>query len=197
MLEVELKSVVDDVPLRRAAIESAGAVLTFEGRLADRRYDMLDGSLVARDHVLRVRGYGSQAGARAELGWKGPTGREGGYKVREELEVSVDDSTAIAAILERLGFRVTVATDREIAQYDLHGAMVRFETYPRMDQLVEVEGSPDRIERAIAALGLPRVGFTAEPLTEFVRRFQARTGLPAALSDAELHDISAPTVHGA
>lgn len=197
MREVELKSVVDDVPLRRAAIEAAGAVLTFEGRLADRRYDTLDGSLVARDHVLRVRGYGRQAGERAELGWKGPTGLEDGYKVREELEVSVDDSTAIAAILERLGFRVTVAIDREIAQYDLHGAMVRFETYPRMDQLVEVEGSPDRIERAIAALGLPRGGFTAEPLTEFVLRFQARTGAPAALSDAELRDVSAPTVHDA
>ena len=197
MLEVELKSVVDDVPLRRAAIEAAGAVLTFEGRLADRRYDTLDGSLVARDHVLRVRCYGSRAGERAELGWKGPTGREDGYKVREELAMSVDDSTAIAAILDRLGFRVAVAIDREIAQYDLHGAMVRFETYPRMDHLVEVEGSPDRIERAIAALGLPRGGFTAEPLTEFVLRFQARTGAPAALSDAELRDVSAPTVHDA
>ena len=197
MLEVELKSVVDDVPRRRAAIEAVGAVLTFEGRLADRRYDTPEGSLVARDHVLRVRGYGSGSGERAELGWKGPTGRDGGYKVREELEVSVDDSTAISSILERLGFRVTVAIDREIAQYDLSGTMVRFERYPRMDDLVEVEGSPEGIESAIAALGLPRDGFTAEPLTEFVQRFQARTGASAMLSDAELRDVSAPTVHDA
>lgn len=197
MLEVELKSVVDDVPLRRAAIEAAGAVLVFEGHLGDRRYDTLDGSLLARDHVLRVRAYGGPAGQRVELDWKGPTRRDGVYKVREELEVSVDDSTAISAILERLGFRVIVAIDREIAQYDLNGAMVRFETYPRMDRLVEVEGSPERIEAAIVALGLPRSGFTAEPLTEFVLRFQARTGAPAALSDAELRDVSAANVHDA
>lgn len=195
MIEVELKSVVDDVALCRAAIEAVGAVLTFEGRLADRRYDTPDGSLVARDHVLRVRAYESPSGQRVELDWKGPTRRDDVYKVREELEVSVDDSAAISAILERLGFRVTVAIDREIAQYDLHGAMVRFETYPRMDHLVEVEGSPERIEGAIAALGLPRRGFTAEPLTEFVLRFQARTGAPAALSDAELRDLSASSVH--
>ena len=197
MIEVELKSVVDDVPLRRATIEAAGAVLTFEGRLADRRYDTPDGLLVARDHVLRVRAYGGPSGQRVELDWKGPTRSEDGYKVREELEVSVDDSTAISAILERLGFRVAVAIDREIAQYDLNGAMVRFETYPRMDHLVEVEGSPDDIEAAIAALGLARRGFTAEPLTEFVLRFEARTGAPAALSDAELTGLSALNVRDA
>ena len=193
MLEVELKSVVDDVPRRRAAIEAAGATLTFEGRLSDRRYDTPEGSLVARDHVLRVRGYGMGAGERAELGWKGPTGRDRGYKVREELEVSVDDSVAISSILERLGFRVIIAIDREIAQYELTGAMIRFETYPRMDHLVEVEGSPECIESAIAALGLPRDGFTAEPLTEFVQRCQVRTGASAVLSDAELRDVSGPS----
>ncbi len=197
MREVELKSVVDDVPLRRAAIEAAGAVLTFEGRLADRRYDTPDGSLLARDHVLRVRAYEGPSGQRVELDWKGPTSSENGYKVREELDVSVDDSSAMSAILERLGYRVAVAIDREIAQYDLDGAMVRFERYPRMDHLVEVEGSPDRIEHAIAALGLPRGGFTAEPLTEFVQRFQARTGASAALSDPAWRHDSASTVQDA
>ena len=33
MLEVELKSVVDDIARRRAAVEAAGAVLVFSGRL--------------------------------------------------------------------------------------------------------------------------------------------------------------------
>jgi hypothetical protein len=81
---------------------------------------------------------------------------------------------------------VTIAIDREIAQYDLGGAMVRFERYPRMDDLVEVEGTPEQIERAIAALGLPRAGFTSERLPDFVRRYEERTGASAALSDAEL-----------
>ena len=186
MLEVELKSVVDDVPRRRAAIERAGATLAFEGHLADRRYDTPDLTLQARDHVLRVRAYSGGDVRRVELDWKGPTQRDGGYKMREELEVHVGELEVLAAILDRLGYVVTIAIDRGIVQYDLGGAMIRFERYPRMDDLVEVEGSPDQIERAIAALGLPREGFTSERLPDFVRRFEARTGTPAALSDAEL-----------
>ena len=186
MLEVELKSVVDDPAVRRAAVEAAGAALTFEGHLADRRYDTSNLALQARDEVLRVRAYSGASTVRVELDWKGPTKRDGGYKVREELEVHVGEPDALAAILDRLGYAVTIAIDREIAQYDLGGAMIRFERYPRMDDLVEVEGSPEQIERAITALGLPRDGFTSERLPDFVRRFEARTGMSAALSDGEL-----------
>jgi hypothetical protein len=35
-------------------------------------------------------------------------------------------------------------------------------------------------------LGLPRESFTTERLPDFARRFEARTGQIAALSDAEL-----------
>ena len=186
MIEVELKSVVDDLALRRRAVEAAGAVLTFEGRLADRRYDTPERTLHGRDHVLRVRSYTDASGARAELDWKGPTRREDGYKSREEIEVHVGEPEALATMLERLGYRVTMEIDREIVQYDLDGAMVRFECYPRMDVLVEVEGTPPLIERAIASLGLPRDGFTSERLPDFVRRFEARTGTSAMLSLAQL-----------
>jgi adenylate cyclase class IV len=184
--EVEVKSVVDDLPRRRAAVEAAGAVRTFEGHLGDRRYDTPDLSLAARDHVLRVREYGTADARRVELDWKGPTHHEGGYKVREELDVHVAEPEALDAILDRLGYVVTVAIDRDIIQYELGGAMIRFEHYPRMDDLVEVEGTPEAIERAIAALGLARDGFTSERLPEFVLRFEARTGTSAVLSDDEM-----------
>ncbi|MFL5605246.1 MAG: class IV adenylate cyclase [Gemmatimonadaceae bacterium] len=186
MLEVELKSVVDDEARRRAAVERAGATLVFTGRLEDRRYDTPDRALSARDEVLRLRTYRTPSEKRAELDWKGPTRREDGYKMREELDVHVGDPDALARLLERLDYRVTMAIDRTIVQYDLGGAMVRFERYPRMDDLVEVEGTADQIEHAIAVLGLPREGFTSERLTDFVRRYEARSGVPAALSDAEL-----------
>jgi adenylate cyclase class 2 len=186
VLEVELKSVVDDQARRRAAVEHAGATLVFTGRLEDRRYDTPDRTLSARDEVLRLRTYRSRTESRAELDWKGPTRREDGYKMREELDVHVGEPEALAGILQRLGYVVTIAIDRVIVQYELGGAMVRFERYPRMDDLVEVEGTPDQIERAVAALGLPREGFTSERLPDFVRRYEARTGQQAALSDAEL-----------
>jgi len=187
MLEVELKSVVDDVTRRRAMVERAGASLTWEGRLLDRRYDTSARTLTGRDEVLRLRVYEADGRSRAELDWKGPTGRQDGYKVREELGVHIVESADVLAdILARLGYEVTVEIDREIAQYELGGATVRFERYPRLDDLVEVEGTPAQIEQAITALGLPRDGFTTERLPDFVRRFESRTGERAALCQADL-----------
>lgn len=187
MREVELKAVVPDLAAARAAVERAGARLAYEGRLEDRRYDDARRTLSGRDHVLRLRVYRRDgAVARAALDWKGPTGHDGGYKVREELSSGVTDPGALATILEALGLVVTREIDREIAQYELHGATVRFERYPRMDVLVEVEGEPRAIEQAIGALGVPRADFTSERLPAFVARYEARTGERAALCDREL-----------
>lgn len=187
MLEVELKSVVDDLSQRRAMVERAGGALAWAGRLVDCRYDTASRALAARDHVLRLRIYHDAGSRRAELDWKGPTDKSGGYKVREELGVHVAEPDVLSDLLARLGYEVTMEIEREIAQYELAGATVRFEHYPRLDDLVEVEGTPPQIEQAIAALGLPREGFTSDRLPDFVRRYEARTGTRAALCQSELH----------
>lgn len=186
MREVELKSVVEDIDECRARLERAGATLVFEGRLEDRRFDSPERRLAGMDHVLRLRVYRTGAEVRAELGWKGPTSYEQGYKVREELGTPAGDPDALSAILLRLGYVITRAIDRDIAQYEIEGTTVRFERYPRMDVLVEVEGMPEGIEQAIRTLALPREGFTTDRLPAFVRRFQDRTGVDAVLCDAEL-----------
>lgn len=188
MREVEVKGVFEDdaAAMRaRGALAAAGAALVFEGRLEDRRYDWPDRSLALRDHVLRLRVYRTDS-VRAMLDFKGPTGYDGGYKVREEHSLEVGDPLQAATLLEALGYEVTREIDREIAQYEYAGATVRFERYPRMDTLVEVEGPPEAIEAAIRALGVPRTAFTSERLPDFVLRFEARTGVRAALCDREL-----------
>ncbi|HSC31315.1 MAG TPA: class IV adenylate cyclase [Gemmatimonadaceae bacterium] len=186
MREVELKAVLDDWARRAVRLTRAGAVLTFAGRLEDRRYDTPRRDLARRDEVLRLRVYRDASGARAELGWKGPTGYEGGYKVRDELQCTADAPDVLATMLARLGYEVTRAIDREIAQYDLEGTAVRFERYPRMDDLVEVEGAPAGIEHAIATLGIERSAFCTDRLPQFVTRWQQRTGQQPALCDDEL-----------
>jgi predicted adenylyl cyclase CyaB len=189
MIETELKALVPDLAGARRRVESAGGRMTFSGRLEDRRYDRSELSLASVDHVLRLRVYRDASGqvSRASLDWKGPSSTTGAYKQREELNCEVaSDPEQLAQILDRLGFTVTMQIDRQIWQYELEDAVVRFERYPRMDDLVEVEGTPDAIERAITTMELERDSFTAERLPDFVRRFEARTGRLAALSDAEL-----------
>ena len=183
MREVELKSVVDDLDARRHAVEAHGGALMYEGRLEDRRYDTDDESLAGRDEVLRVRTYWPHGRSETALEWKGPKTMEGGYRVREEQSVTTGSREVLELILERLGYRVTKAIDRHVVQFELHGAVVRFERYPRMDDLVEVEGDPEAIERAIAALGLPRDGFSGDSLATFARRYEVRTGEAALLAD--------------
>ncbi|HEU4612750.1 MAG TPA: class IV adenylate cyclase [Kofleriaceae bacterium] len=188
MIELELKALVPELATARRRIETSGARLVFAGRLEDVRYDYEDRRLAGQDLVLRLRVYRDSSGTAtsSSLDWKGPSILDGKYKQREELNVGLTDPDTLATILERLGLVVTMRIDRDIWQYELHGAIVRFERYPRMDDLVEVEGSPDDIESAIRVLGLSRDSFTTERLPDFARRFEARTGQLAALSDAEL-----------
>lgn len=195
--ELELKGVVDDEATRRRRVEDAGAHVVFQGRLEDRRYDTTDRRLTASDEMLRVRTYAGDSGERATLEWKGPTRVEDGYKVRDEIIANTTDPAALAKILHQLGYTVIGEIDRDVVQYALERATVRFERYPRMDALVEVEGQPDDIERAIRALGMPRDAFTADRLPTFVARFEARTGERAALSRRQIaSDASAEAPDG-
>lgn len=186
MREVELKAVVDDLAERRKKIEEAGASLSFEGKISDRRYDFASRELSSRDEVLRVRRYRSPQSTKTFLDWKGPTEFRDVYKVREEITTPVEDFDSLEQILFHLGLELTSEIDREIAQYQIGGATIRFESYPRMDVLVEVEGEPAAIEAAIEALGLPRGTFTNHRLTDFVADFEHRTGVRAAINDRDL-----------
>ena len=186
MREVELKGVVDDLAARRARVERVGGKLLFAGHLIDRRYDSANGDLISRDHVLRLRIYQSGKKREGHLDWKGETRYEAGYKIRDEISTTIGDPDALATMLQNLGLRVIREIEREIAQYSLAGAIVRFERYPRLDDLVEVEGSPDAIEKAIALIGLPRDGFSSWRLADFIAAYEMRTGQRAAVSAREM-----------
>jgi predicted adenylyl cyclase CyaB len=191
VIELELKAVVDDPGALLERLRSAGAREQFVGRMVDHRLDYANGWMTARDEVLRLRVYQSTNGViTAALDWKGPASVAGGYKKREEIDSSTGDPEAMMAILRNVGFRVTRSIEREIHQFDLAGAMVRLEHYEQMDDLVEVEGEPDAIERAIRVLAIPRSRFSADSLAQFVERFTARTGRPAVTGTVgEMPDV--------
>lgn len=183
--EIELKAVVPDAARCAESIRRAGGRLVEAGTLHDERWDTAAGDLTARDEVLRIREFVAREGrSRASLDWKGPTAIQDGYKTRDEIETPLLDVDPARRVLERLGFRKVHAVSRDIESWAVHGAVARIERYPRMDVLVEMEGTPEAIEEAIAATGIPRREFTSERLVDFVRRFEQRTGVRAALVGA-------------
>ena len=180
--ELELKARVDDPAALERLLLRAGAQLAFRGAMVDRRYDR-GGVLAERDEVLRLRISQPPTGPPAGvLSWKGPVSVRNGYKHREERETRVADSDEALAILERLGYDVVMRIDRTIAEYRLGDATVRIERYPAMDVLVEVEGEPEAIERAVAATGVARDRFLPEALPYFVAEYEARTGRRARIA---------------
>ena len=88
MREVELKAVCDDLSARRQQLEKAGAKLTYNGRLLDKRYDIESKELAGRDEVLRVRRYEGGGSTKTFLDWKGPTETKDVYKIREEISTA-------------------------------------------------------------------------------------------------------------
>ena len=184
--ELELKARVDDPDALRHALIAAGAELIYRGAMLDRRFDRKE-RLRKRDEVVRLRVY-HPADRSAEwgvLGWKGPVGKRDGYRHREEWESRVDDPRAVLVVLRHLGYKVVLRIDRTVEQYRLGDATLRLEWYPAMDVLLEVEGSPDDIERAIAATGLARKAFLPESLPYFTDAYEKRTGRPARVARAE------------
>ena len=181
--ELELKARVEDPDTVRKAILAAGAELVYRGAMMDRRFDRR-GRLERRDQVVRLRVYhpADKSPEWGVLGWKGPVQRRGEYRLREEWESRVDDPKAVLVILRHMGYKVSVRVDRAIEQYRLGDATLRLEWYPSMDVLMEVEGSPDAIEHAARATGLPRDAFLPESLPYFAAAYEKRTGRVARVS---------------
>jgi adenylate cyclase class IV len=189
VIELELKAVVTDPVTCRRRLLAAGATPGFSGLMIDQRFDR-SGTLLSRDEVLRVRHHQNHQPPKTTVSWKGPARVTNGYKERAEVEFdAVGDPPEF--LFQALGYQVTETIDRRVEYYLAPGgAVVRLEWYPRMDVLVEVEGGPAAIERAIEILEIPRAEFTAEALAAFTFRYQQRTGRPAVTALAGLRGES-------
>jgi len=181
--ELEVKARVDDPDALRAALLGAGGALEFRGEMNDRRFDRKR-TLARRDEMLRLRIFRPADGTLAfgVLAWKGPHSKRGEYRHRVEVEARVADPDGVVTILEHVGFSASLRIDRRVEVYRFGGAVLRLEWYPAMDVLIEVEGEPGAIERAISATGLAREAFLPESLPYFVARYEARTGQSAVLA---------------
>lgn len=174
--EIEVKIRVDDAASVARCIEAAGGTLATPRTFEDNRlFDLPDGALGRAGGLLRLR----RAGDRAVLTGKGPaaSGAAARYKVRREEEAEVADPEAVASALEAAGLVVRWRYQKYRAAYRLGAAEIVVDEIPH-GTWIEIEGAPEAIEAAAAALGLADAPFDTSTYREIHERECARAGRP-------------------
>jgi adenylate cyclase class 2 len=135
----------------RASLRQLGAHLRGTDRELNQLFDRSNESLRYTDQLLRIRTVEGAAGARVTV--KGPASREDNVKVREELEVTVDDPETLRTIFDRLGFALDLEYRKVRETWHLGATEIA------LDELAfglycEIEGPVHEIHRIASALEL-------------------------------------------
>ncbi len=150
-LEVEVKFMLRDLDVFRRRLADVGAEVVAP-RVFERnvRFDTADEALLARQQLLRLR-----QDARVRLTFKGPAAEDlvSEAKVREEIELEVDDFDRMAAVLQRLGFLPVQVYEKYRETYQWRGVEIVLDEMPFGD-FIELEGPGAELKPVAEALGL-------------------------------------------
>ncbi len=150
-LEVEVKFLVTNLPNMRQKLLGAGAVLK-KARVYERniRFDTPDEALLQKWELLRLR-----QDTAVRITFKGPASEDltSEVKVREELELTVDDFDTAVTIFTRLGFHPIQVYEKYRETFQLGGVELVLDEMPYGD-FIELEGSEGEIKTTAVALDL-------------------------------------------
>ena len=150
-LEVEVKFLVADLTAVRQSLLSLGATIKKE-RVFERnvRFDTPDEQLLQRLELLRLR-----QDTAVKVTFKGPAIEDitSEAKVREEIEIVVDDFDKTGAIFRRLGFVPIQTYEKYRETLQLGNVEAVLDEMPFGD-FVELEGTEAEIKTAAAQIGL-------------------------------------------
>lgn len=157
-VESEIKLRLAGPEQGRQALRRLGARLETARHFEDNQlYDDAERSLAGRGTVVRVR----RTPHGSVLTFKGPRSVADGVKSREELETGVADADTLAQILARLGLSATFRYQkyREVWR---HGGLVIVLDETPVGCFLELEGPPEQIHAAAAALGFGRQDYVTD-----------------------------------
>jgi adenylate cyclase class 2 len=166
--ELEIKLYLSNLPALHSRLEGLGARLA-QPRVHETnlRFDTPSGELTRTYQVLRLR-----RDTAARLTYKGPGENVGGVRARREIEFTVGDFEAARALIEALGYRVSLTYEKYRTTYQLEGALVTLDEMP-YGNFAEIEGPDAGGIRSLAGkLGLDweaRVGESYTTLFEGLR----------------------------
>jgi adenylate cyclase class 2 len=171
--ETEIKLAMPDAKTARRLLLAAGFRVSrprvFE---ANTVFDTPGRSLRQAANLLRVR----EAGGTITVTYKGPPG-PGRYKSREELEVTVADAAAMAAIFARLGFQPISRYEKyrtEFRQPRRAGVAMVDET--PVGVYLELEGTAPWIDRTARHLGFRESDYITASYTQLYLEWCGQRG---------------------
>ena len=143
--ELEIKLYLLDMSAFQQRVESLGGQL-IEPRLHEinLRFDTPDEQLTRASQVLRLR-----QDTAARLTYKGPGETIDGVHARREIEFTVSDYQSARALLEALGYQVSLMYEKFRTTYNLSGLQVTLDEMP-YGNFTEIEGPDGKQIRAAA-----------------------------------------------
>jgi adenylate cyclase class 2 len=147
-------------------------------------FDVADRALAKSGRILRLRSWG----ATTILTFKAPLGGEHRHKLRLEHETGVANPLETRAILGGLGFGVVYRYQKYRATYQLEAVEAAVDETP-LGVFVELEGPPDDVDRAAAALGAEPSDFIRATYRELQEHDASTRGVVAG-------DMLLPAAHG-
>jgi adenylate cyclase class 2 len=137
-------------------------------------FDLAERPLTKSGRLLRLREFDGAA----MLTFKAPVLDEHRHKVRIEHETAVADPEALRSILRALGFEVVYRYRKYRAIYALEAVIAALDE-TSLGTFVELEGAPDDVDRAAAALGAVPSDFIKATYRELQEQDAAARGAVA------------------
>jgi adenylate cyclase, class 2 len=135
-------------------------------------FDLPDRPLTTRGRLLRLR----RVGERAVLTFKAPVEGEHRHKVKLEHETAVADPESMLRILSGLGFEPIYRYQKFRSTFSLADVEAVVDETP-LGTFVELEGAPEAVDRAAAAVGATTGDYILATYRELHERDAAARGV--------------------
>jgi adenylate cyclase class 2 len=134
-------------------------------------YDLAERPLTKSGRILRLRAFG----AASVLTFKGPVEGTHRHKMKVEHETTVGDPDAMRSILHGLGFEPVYRYQKYRTTFTLGAVEAAVDETP-IGTFVELEGAPDDVDRAAAAVGAMASDFIRASYRELQQEAAGRRG---------------------
>lgn len=167
--ETEIKIKIDNIAAIKQKLLELKADLYKKRALEVDEYFDKKGMLKKTDQVLRLRD-------NTLFTYKGPQEKKQKLKIREEIEVMVDNGEYLKKILEKLGYTNLKRKEKYREAYVLGTTKIVIDETP-MGNYIEIEGTKESVQQAAQKLGFTEKQFNKKSYTALWEEYAAKNNI--------------------